>query len=297
MKIAGHTMGTPEYTLDEAIELFASQGMDGIEIIWDDEYKCALRKSSAGSELKELADRLAGKGLELCCLTPYMSDIDSLDEKTRRRDLDDFSRCIQAAAALGAPSIRVYGGAYHPDQDSSKREQLEEKLVLSLSEMGDAAAGHGVTLVVETHFNTLTCTAEETARLVRQVGHPRVRVLYDQPNLEFSGGEKHPRALQLLEGFIAMVHVKDLVYKENATGGFTSSKVYTVDESVRQIYSRVPGQGIIPWPEILPVLAAQGYDGWLSLEYERRWFPQDLPPAEQGMKQGLEYIRGLLEKL
>ena len=33
MKIAGHTMGTPEYTVNEAIELFHRIGADGAEIV------------------------------------------------------------------------------------------------------------------------------------------------------------------------------------------------------------------------------------------------------------------------
>ena len=33
MKIVGHTMGTPESTLIEALDLFAALGLDGIEII------------------------------------------------------------------------------------------------------------------------------------------------------------------------------------------------------------------------------------------------------------------------
>jgi len=290
-------MGVPEYTLYEAVSLFSSLGMDGIEIIWDDEYTCALRKQATSADLAELKELLADKNLQPCCLTPYMSGINSIETETRKGDLDDFRHCIETAGSLGVPNIRVYGGAFHPEQDSGRREQLEKNLVDSLNVLGEAAAQCGVTLVVETHFNTLTCTAAETASLIRRVGHPHVRVLYDQPNLEFSGGEEYTKSLDLLKGLIRMVHVKDLVYKEDATGGFTSSKVFTVDESVRQVYSRVPGQGIIPWPEILEELLKQGFDGWLSLEYERRWFPQDLPPAEQGMKQGLQYIRGLLEKI
>ena len=55
IKIAGHTMGTPEYTLDEAITLFAALGFDGIEIIWDDSYHCALRKGASSEALSSAA--------------------------------------------------------------------------------------------------------------------------------------------------------------------------------------------------------------------------------------------------
>jgi sugar phosphate isomerase/epimerase len=290
-------MGTPEHTLTEAITLFSSLEFDGIEIIWDDEFKCALPKRAQNKDLSELREKLADARLDVCCLTPYMFGINSLDSEQRRRDLEDFRRCIETGIRLETSCIRVYGGGYDPQTDGDKREELEKHLIDSLRSLGEIAGTAGIVLAVETHFNTLTCSASETADMVRRVNHPWVRVLYDQPNIEFSEGEKHPHALQLLEGLIAMVHVKDLVYKEDITGGFTSSKVVTVDESERRISSRVPGEGIIPWPEILPALAAQGFDGWLSLEYERRWYPYDLPPAAEGMKRGLHYIRSLAAEL
>ena len=40
--IAGHTMGTPEYTVEEAMELFAGIGLDGIEIVVQDDYRCGI---------------------------------------------------------------------------------------------------------------------------------------------------------------------------------------------------------------------------------------------------------------
>ena len=43
MKLAGHTMGTPEYTLFEAVDLFADMGLDGIEVIVQtDGYPCGI---------------------------------------------------------------------------------------------------------------------------------------------------------------------------------------------------------------------------------------------------------------
>ncbi|UCF99453.1 MAG: sugar phosphate isomerase/epimerase, partial [Spirochaetaceae bacterium] len=211
--------------------------------------------------------------------------------------LEDFQRCIDVGSRLDASCIRVYGGGYNPQEDRDKRRDLEEVLIDSLRRLGERAGEVGIVLAVETHFNTLTCSASEAADIVRRVNHPNVQVLYDQPNLEFSDGEKHEHALQILRGLIAMVHVKDLVYKQGITGGFVSSQVVTVDESERRISSRIPGEGIIPWPEILSTLTAQGFDGWLSLEYERRWYPYDLPPAAEGMKKGLDYVRSLAPEL
>jgi sugar phosphate isomerase/epimerase len=52
MKLAGHTMGTPEYTLQEAIRLFADIGLDGIEIIVaNDGYPCAIPQDATDDEV------------------------------------------------------------------------------------------------------------------------------------------------------------------------------------------------------------------------------------------------------
>ena len=297
MKVAAHTMGTPELSLMEAIELFSACRFDGIEIIWDDDYHCALTKNASQSERSELKRLVRDRNLETVCLTPYMTEIASPDTTPRQTHLDDFCRCIDVAAELSAPFIRVYGGAYNPNEEAEMRSTKEAILIESLQILGDRAAQAGVVLAVETHFSTLTCHAAETSRIVRQVNHPHVKVLYDQPNIEFSDGEAYEEALSVLKELVVLVHVKDLVYKQGITGGFTSSKVMTVDESERRISSRIPGEGIMPWPEILQKLKEQGFAGFLSLEYERRWYPHDLPPAADGMKRGLDYVRALLEKM
>jgi sugar phosphate isomerase/epimerase len=226
-----------------------------------------------------------------------MTGLNSPDPSIRKKDIGDFSRCIEVAEQLGASCIRVYGGSYRPQQDRNRRKELEDHLVNSLWELGERSTGTQVKLAVETHFNTLTCSAAETAAIVNRVNHPRVGVLYDQPNLELSEGEAYGEALAMLKNLILMAHVKDLIYKDGAPKHFTSSKTVTVEEEERRTISKIPGEGIMMWPHILASLHSQGFDGWLSLEYERRWYPYNLPPAHEGMKKGLSYIRTILSEL
>ena len=59
-KIAGHTMGTPEYTVCEAIELMQKIGADGIEIVVQDDYRSGLPcdcDEKALAEVKQCAER------------------------------------------------------------------------------------------------------------------------------------------------------------------------------------------------------------------------------------------------
>ena len=51
MRIAGHTLGTPEQTVPEALALFAAAGLDAAEVIYQDGYRSGLplrdRRSAA----------------------------------------------------------------------------------------------------------------------------------------------------------------------------------------------------------------------------------------------------------
>ena len=203
-------------------------------------------------------------------------------------------RCIEVAGELESRCVRVYGGSYFEDREEEAREEKKKILVESLHKMGRKAEAHNVVLVVETHFNTLTCTARETSEIVRKVDHQSVKVLYDQPNLGFCLAEDYEEALKLLDGIIGMVHVKDFVFKQNRNKNFKASFVFRVKDSERNVKSTIPGEGVLPWPRIIKSLRKRHYDRYLSLEYERRWHPDDLPPAAQGMKKGLAYLRSLL---
>jgi sugar phosphate isomerase/epimerase len=296
MKIAGHTMGTPEYSLPEAIQLFAGMGLDGIEIIIQtDGYKCALGLDDPESQIDATRRQVADAGLAVAGLTPYMNRFNSLDESARQADCADLRKVIAMAKRLAAPCVRVYGGKLVTGEDDPDGAKLD-RLVRSMRECGDYAGECGVKLCLENHFGTMTTSAARTAEILRAIDHPAVGVLYDQANIAFFPAEEYQEALALLAGRIYHVHVKDLVYREGA-GPLVCSEVATVDESVRTVHSRIPGEGILDWPAILKGLVALGYDGWLSLEYERRWQTIDLPEAAVGMARAHQYIRSCLAAL
>ena len=55
MRIAGHTLGTPEQTVPEALALFAAAGLDAAEVIYQDGYR-------SGLPLRDRALRAGGRG-------------------------------------------------------------------------------------------------------------------------------------------------------------------------------------------------------------------------------------------
>ena len=296
MKLAGHTMGTPEYTLREAMKLFSSLGLSGIEIIIArDGYNCAIPETATNEEVLAVRDMAEEIGISVSGITPYLNHFNDLNESVRQKECACLRRVIDMAELLGTKNIRIYGGKLldgEKDHYAEKRQQL----IRSMRECGDYAAKKGIFLNMENHFGTMTTTAAITAGIARDIAHPNVGILYDQANLAFFPAEEYGEAISLQKDYIRYVHCKDLVYKSGKPEKATFSEVSHVSEDERTVLSRIPGEGILKWPAIIDALADIGYEGWISLEYERRWHMNDLPDAAVGMRQGAAYIKSILEK-
>ena len=274
MKIVGHTMGTPEATVFEALDLFAELGLDGIEIICAEDYPCGLNLATSQGELDALRQRAAGAGLIIAGLVPYAKDMNHPEAPARQKAVANLKRVVDFAAALDCPAIRVFGG--HEVLPAEQGKALGW-LAGSLREVGEYAQAADIELNIENHMDTMATSAEMTMAIVRAVDLPNVGVLYDQANLTYMNSEIHEMAIALQGPRIQHVHVKDFFWRG-------TERIATV-----------LGHGIVPWAEIVAALTNRGYDGFYSLEYERRWFPHQLPPPEVGMKLCLDFLRGLEE--
>lgn len=290
MRIAGHTLGTPHHTIPEALKLFQRSGLDAAEVIYQDDYISGLPigDSAAAAEAARVA---AGEGVPIIGLTPYTTAINAVDERTRRNAVDELRSAIDTAHAVGAARVRVYSGAWQPDHIDHAAHW--EQLVRSFQELAGPASDAGVVLCAENHFGTMTQTARDTAALVRAIGSPSVRVLYDQANLTFTHDEDIDAAFAVQGDLIGHVHVKDLVFKD-PDAPFVASETARVHASERAVMSRVVGDGSLDWAHVLRRLRGVGYDDVLTLEYEYRWHPQDLDDPETGFRRGAEHIRALL---
>lgn len=289
-KIAGHTMGTPEYNVFEAIELMEKIGADGVEIVVQDDYKSGIPCDCDENFLAQIKKCAQEHHVQVICLTPYNSYFNSLDEGQRQREIAEIKKVINYCEYLGAKYIRIYAGNLKAG-DTEKYDEKWAMLIKSLQELGEVAAEKGVTLVTENHFNTMTVSAKESVALMKAVNHRAVKILYDQANLTFTGKEGYEDAIAIQQEYVGYMHVKDLIFREGKS--FESSNVAHPDEEERNVYTKIVGEGVVPWPQILKKVKELGYDGWLSLEYERRWHPDDIPDASIGMRKSLEYLRSL----
>lgn len=204
-------------------------------------------------KLAAVAKTLDGLGLErtgATCLTPERNLIGE-DRKQRAAGVDHLKRVIDACRAM---KIKLLVGPIYAalgvfsGKPASAREWAWA--VEGLREAADHAAAAGVTLVAE-YLNRfeiylLNC-AEDTVRLVRDVGHPNFRMMYDtfHANIE----EKSiAAALETCKDVMIHVHIS-----EN-------------DRST-------PGKGGVDWRETWAGLKKIRYGGMLVVEA----FGQGLP--------------------
>ncbi|QYN38966.1 sugar phosphate isomerase/epimerase [Pseudonocardia sp. DSM 110487] len=292
MRLAGHTLGTPEQTVPEALALFEAAGLDAAEVIYQDGYRSGLplRDRRCAEEARRVSE---GLGVPIVGMTPYTTGINALDEGEWRTAVDEFRGAIEIAQIVGADRVRVYAGSWRPgDRDHGVH---WKRMVAALRTLAPEASDAGVRLCVENHFGTMTQSAAETARLVREVNHAAVRVLYDQANLTFTHDEPYEEALRIQGDLVGHVHVKDLVFTD-PEAPFQASETARVAPSERAVRSRVVGDGVVPWGGILSSLSALGYDDVLSLEYEYRWHPEDLPEPVVGFARSAAALRAVLAR-
>ncbi|WNV85761.1 sugar phosphate isomerase/epimerase family protein [Umezawaea sp. Da 62-37] len=148
---------------------------------------------------------------------------------------------IDLAHRLGAPSVRVFPGG-----DEESRDRIGAVL--------DDLRSSGVRLLVETHDHHPT--GEAAVRLVEPFGAPGlVAVLWDALH-PWRHGEAPARTREVLGEYLGYFQVKDAV-------GVTPV---------------VPGLGAVPLAECGELL--RGWSGWVSLEWEKAWYPEIAPVDE-----------------
>ena len=275
MKLAGHTMGTPDLGLRGSIELFASIGFDGIEI------RCAPDgqidpESTVPADLDDARATLERTGLSVVCLTPYNRDFVT---EARSAELAALRRVVDLATALECRLVRLYGGT-DPVPEGVSTNEAWDLTVSGIRELADYAAAGNVGFCVETHIGSLTFHAADAVRMVRDVDRDNVGILLDFAWVHLAGRETATQAIDACAPYLVHCHYKDwLIESAGANPAW---------------HARLMGEGTIPWREFFGELVRRGYDGSMSDEYEYYWHPEALPPARIGMQHNLEYVRRCL---
>jgi glucosamine-6-phosphate deaminase len=261
MKISFSTLGCPSWSLARVIDAAGRYGYDGVElrflegddVLWD---RPELGRSGVGETLARLADA----GLAVSCVDSR-SFFHHPDRAARRLALEEAERIVDVAAAVRAPGIRVFGDRVQKGADlASTRGWIAE----SLAALREKAGPAGVEVWLETHGDF--ATGEAARSILDLVGGDGLGAIWDPANAFSEFGETPEEGARSLGvSCIRHVHVKD-------------ERRPTPPAPPLPWTPALVGEGEFPAGQVLKILTALGYGGWLSFEWEKRWHPQIAEP-------------------
>lgn len=238
MRFAFSTLGCPGQALGDVVQLAASTGFSGVELRATDGEPVTVDMDHAAR--RSAAAVLTDAGISAISIAAYVkvADPEATDDAVVRAGLAHG----YLAAEIGAPVLRVFPGGDPIDVSDARATDRLGRIAAGL-------AGSGVTVALETH------DSHPRAADVRQVIDPcsSAQAIWDVLHT-WRAGEPAADSATLLAGRLAYIQVKDVIAADDLT-------------------PVAPGDGQLPLHAVAAALRAIGYDGWLSWEYERAWYP------------------------
>ncbi|WP_410573860.1 sugar phosphate isomerase/epimerase family protein [Amycolatopsis sp. cmx-4-61] len=250
-QFAVSTLGMPGVPVREAARIARTHGCAGLELrVHPDEEVHLGLSGPATDAVRALLD---GEGLAVSCLAGYAK---VAAPGADRPVVDELKALIALAHRIGAPAIRVFPGGDGGDGDARPR------IAAVLDELRAAR----VRLLVETHDSHPTGAAAR--RLVDGFEAPDLAaVLWDAVH-PWRAGEAPAATRAALGPYLGYFQVKDVGRREDPT-------------------PVPPGEGAVPLGECRELL--RSWSGWVSLEWEKAWYP-DLPPVDVALRAAAEWV-------
>lgn len=256
------TLAFPAASLGEALALGRSWGYDGVELrLIDGEL---IDPGMPAAQRAQIRRTLATAGLPAVAVD---SSIRLTDGGAAAAQLNQF---LELASDWEAPLVRVFGGPL-PAGGPGRAAGLEAAARV-LTAAAPRAARLGVRIGLETHDDF--SAARVVAGVLARVPDPGVGAVWDSHH-PFRAGESAAEAYAALAPRILLAQVKDARRAPERADGWQLVLL---------------GQGEVPVREMLALLAGGGYQGWVSVEWEKRWHPEIEEP-QVALPQHLAVLR------
>jgi fatty-acyl-CoA synthase len=222
----------------------ADLGFNGIEIrgLGDDIFACKAKPFSA--DIEKTKATLKRTGLEIPCLSSGCPLKYREKSAENRAEIEQY---VQLAAKLNTPYIRILA-----DSEPHVTGEVDDEFIKAeLHSLAEIAQKGGVVLLVET--NGVYADTGRLRRLLDAVNSPYIAALWDMHHPYRYFGESGAESIENLGKYLKYVHTKDSLMTD-------SKPVY-----------KLMGEGDLPIPDMLRALDKSGYDGYISLEWVKRW--------------------------
>ncbi len=264
-QIVFSTLACPEWDIETVIARAAEYGYDGIE--WRGGPDGHIQPGLSQEHRQWIRRKSYEAGIFVHAVTAYPSFI-SLDPEKQKANLDNLEQYLDLASDLGAKFLRIFIGELEQKNNYSL---VYPAILYQLEKALSYAETCGVILALEPHDDFVRL--ETLLPILEQVKHSHLKVIWDVGN-NFAAGDGMEQYLPLLPGRIAYLHLKD------GRGRGENWQLYPL------------GKGDVPFRKIFEALHQTGFQGALSVEWERAWHP-GLDRAEIALPNSIRFIQGL----
>ncbi len=268
MKAAFSTLGCPNWSFNEIYATAKDIGFDGIEIRGIGNEMYAPKMSVFSPDKLEATKKRFEGNLKISCLTSAACVASSAC-------FDEAEDYLRLAHELGVPFVRMLiSDTTYPVEVDLETAAARYRAVCDIA----LDKGYKVQPLIET--NGILASSHKMLEFMQAVSRPNAGVLWDinHPYRYFQ--EPVEETAKRLGRYIKYMHVKDS-HMENG-----------------ELKYRMMGYGDMPTYDALRAARAEGFDGYVSLEWVKRWMPELQEPGIvfSHYHNYITYLFGMLDK-
>lgn len=285
MKLGVFAQFLPQLTPEQAIELVAKLGFEGIMLPVRPQPREGHNTCLTPRQVLERAEALRGQAHSLGLALPSVGGYGGFTlERTLEQDLAGIDTMLAAAAALGARHVRVSTAGtmtrlsppYPKMLDLAKRQYAEAVKL---------ARKHGVRIVIETHNGQVGPSVMKARAIMEGLDPDFIGIAWDVSNQLIDGREPYKVAAAIAGEYLAELHAKNLRFEP--TGDV---------EDGQQVWKPVLAplrEGITHWPMVISTLKTTGFDGWIFFE---QVIPREGESIEEAMLDCRSWFQELIDR-
>lgn len=270
--LAFSTLGCPDWDLETVLKNAAGMGFAAVEVrgigreLRAENIPCFLPENQ--QQTRALLEKYQ---VQICGIDTSCAFDDAVHLE---KALEEGRAAIALCGQMGAGMIRVFGDRL----PKGREKEVIGQVARGLRSLCDAAGSRGpVQVLLEIHgdFNTAGTLSELLPRLE---GRPSFGLIWDIEHSFRSYGKDIGAFYQLIRPYVRHVHIKDCRIQNG------------------ELLIREPGEGSVPIPQIVAQLERDGYAGYYSFEWEKRWHPE-IPPPERVFPAYVAYMKQVFEEV
>ena len=253
MKLAFSTLGCPEWSVEQILGAASECEYGAIE----------LRGIQKGMEPEDMAcfspenrektlEAFAQNGVDICV---YGTSVHFHDPATVEAQYQTALKALQFCVECDIPMMRIFGNEVKPETENEQLEQIARYF----DKLANEAEKVGKQVLLEVHGNLTTI--ERLRYVAERVCSPAFGLIWDVGHTHVHYGENIESFYYALKPWIRHVHIKDAIHRDG-----------------KMHHLCMIGEGHLPLRKIIDMLERDEYQGYYSLEWEKRWHPELAEP-------------------